>query len=299
MTIPPVAPGVAFEATTYGFPTGLVGTIGVRIMDGQGATVTARTTAGIIEAPAGSGIYTATSLIAPNTAGQYQIVWDDTALFVPDDLVVTYTASAGVLLDATNLCTLAQVKRDPTLAAVGSTLDDLITETITQASLDFLEETDREIVLLSGTNPHMREVDVGGYWAGRVIPIGDMAAAPTAVVVVDGDGTTVRTLTVATDVDVRPRVRQAWEPVTHLRLRARAGSLSPDYRLQVTGTWGWPAVPLNVQLAVRDTVVFRLRQHRALTSQSPEQIEEASGPQRLFPASAMQVIRRYQWPVSA
>jgi hypothetical protein len=69
------APGASFEATLTGAPTGLAGTLGVRILDNAGGTTTARATAGIAEFPAGSGFYTVT-LTAPTTAGQYSVFWD-------------------------------------------------------------------------------------------------------------------------------------------------------------------------------------------------------------------------------
>jgi hypothetical protein len=70
-----VAQSSEYEATASGFPPGLVGTIGVRVSDGRGATVFPRRTTGIIEYPENSGIYS-TVLIAPAVPGQYQIVWD-------------------------------------------------------------------------------------------------------------------------------------------------------------------------------------------------------------------------------
>jgi hypothetical protein len=68
--------GSAFEATAQGFNTGLTGTIGVRILDNVGGTTLARTTAGISELVAGSGLYGVT-LIAPQLPGEYSVVWDD------------------------------------------------------------------------------------------------------------------------------------------------------------------------------------------------------------------------------
>lgn len=85
------APSVSVEAVAQGFPTGLVGTLGVRVLDGQGATTIARTTSGILETPASSGIYTAT-FTAPATAGQYVVVWDDGTTFASEQLQVTATA---------------------------------------------------------------------------------------------------------------------------------------------------------------------------------------------------------------
>ena len=54
-----VSPNTDFEAVAQGFDTGLVGTIGYSIEDGDGVTVVAFTTSGIVETPEASGIYTA------------------------------------------------------------------------------------------------------------------------------------------------------------------------------------------------------------------------------------------------
>lgn len=71
-----VAPSTSFEAVADLGVTGLVGTCGVRVIDNTGLTTVARVTAGIIEYPAGSGIYEMT-LTSPAVAGQYTILWDD------------------------------------------------------------------------------------------------------------------------------------------------------------------------------------------------------------------------------
>lgn len=79
-------PSESFEATVDWGTTGLVGTIGVTILDNIGGTTTTRTTASILEiAP---GVYS-TTLTAPSVAGQYSVVWDDTSVYVPEDLNVT------------------------------------------------------------------------------------------------------------------------------------------------------------------------------------------------------------------
>lgn len=70
----PAQPGTSFEAT-FQFATGLTGTVGVQLVDGQGGVIQARSTTGIVEHPSGSGIYTATRT-APSTAGTYNVVAD-------------------------------------------------------------------------------------------------------------------------------------------------------------------------------------------------------------------------------
>lgn len=108
-----VKPSVTMEATASGFNSGLVGTIGVRVTDGQGGTTIARTTSGIVESPAGSGIYTAT-FTSPSVVGQFEVVWDDggsPATWAAEDLTVTasgsvpVTGSPGVGMTFTELLT--------------------------------------------------------------------------------------------------------------------------------------------------------------------------------------------------
>ena len=88
-------PSVSFEASASGFATGLTGTLAVRVTDGQTTVVVARTTAGITEFPAGSGIYGVT-IIAPVDTGQFQVVWDDGTNFALEELTVTFTGSVDV-----------------------------------------------------------------------------------------------------------------------------------------------------------------------------------------------------------
>lgn len=90
-----------FEANTVPglFDTGLVGTIGVRIEDGQGNQVLARTTAGIFESPVTATIYAKGDLPAPGSLGQFIIIWDDGAgTWASEDLVVVPAGSSIVPL---------------------------------------------------------------------------------------------------------------------------------------------------------------------------------------------------------
>lgn len=96
-------PAQSFDITLSGAPTGLTGTLGVRVIDQPaGTTIVARTTAGISEQPAGSGIYSAT-LTAPSTAGTYLVVWDTggvTPVYASEELQVTYTLPIAGPTDA-------------------------------------------------------------------------------------------------------------------------------------------------------------------------------------------------------
>lgn len=85
-----VAPGATYEAALDTGETGLVGTLTVGLIDNQGNTVVAFVSTGIIEHPAGTGIYEATGLVAPDTVGQYTQVWlVGSATYGIEDIVVS------------------------------------------------------------------------------------------------------------------------------------------------------------------------------------------------------------------
>lgn len=91
-----------FEATADGAPSGLVGTIGVQITDGA-VVVSPRTTSGIVELPANSGVYVAT-LTAPSDAGDYDVVFDtggESPVFASEDLIVSGGIYSHSFMDVT------------------------------------------------------------------------------------------------------------------------------------------------------------------------------------------------------
>lgn len=264
--------------------------------------------------PVGAATLTvdAAAVVVTPAAGAVRYDWAGGDLGAPGDYLawwVVTLAGGGVLHSpeflvevlahtpaVAPLCTVAEVKRDPAMAAAGTVHDDEITALVLAVTQDFLRDTGRELVVQSGVNPQTRPVDVGGYWRDRVVAVGDMQGPPTAVTILAEDGSTVQALTVATDVQAYPLTRGPWEPVTHLRFRSSAGVLRPEYQLSVTGSFGFPMVPDDIRDAVVETVRFRHRQRRALTAPSPDQFEDPQGPQRLYPLAALQVIQRYRLP---
>jgi hypothetical protein len=121
------------------------------------------------------------------------------------------------------------------------------------------------------TNPAVRNFDItwtgrtepwyiDGQWMGdlrttnRTIQIGDMASAPTLVRILASDWTTLLETVSAGNIASLPLVRQPWEPIRELQFQSGVTSLQPGMRVEVTGTWGFPAVPGNVRRAVLDSV---------------------------------------------
>lgn len=285
------AGGQTFEATLTGAPTGLVGTLGVQITDGQGGVTLARTTAGIVEFPVGSGVYTA-SLTAPATLGSYVLVWDDGAgAFTGEDLAVTASAplppAPGLeTLSPQALCSVADAaayidSADPVTHA------DLLTRLINAASSAIRQRAQREF---KAANPaaHQRLFDVAPARL-REVPIGDMRAVPTAVAVQNTAG--VATALELTDVIALPLSRPSSEPISRLRLRS-AVALTDSDTLAVTGLWGFPAVPEDV----RQACVVQVREwFVADLSRYGEAFEDAG----VVPDIPVRALSRHAWDVAS
>lgn len=256
-------PGAAFTARTQGWVTALTGTIGVAILrESDGTVITARTTAGITEAT--TGVY-AVTLTAPTAAGDYLIVWTSDAAATPAYRAEeSLRVSGPAVLTGSDLCTVADVRLQLQKPVGDTDQDALIGDIITAASRAILQWTGRQF--LTDSAPSTRLAPVGGYWRARMIPIGDLTTTPSAVTVVGEDGSTSATLTVATDVQAlwgdtafSTAPIHAWQPITALRLRSSAGQLLPTDQLQVTGTFGFPAVPEDVVRACITTVALWMR----------------------------------------
>lgn len=130
-----IMPGATFYPNLEWTVSGLVGTLGVRITkDSDGTTVLARATAGITEFGT-SGEYTAT-LVAPTTAGEYTIRWDDGATTVghvaSEGLTVTYSTAGVSVPSGIDLCTVADVKL--AMETTSAAADPLVQTLITAAS---------------------------------------------------------------------------------------------------------------------------------------------------------------------
>lgn len=103
-----VLPGGTYRTRFSAGTTGLVGTVRIRLLQGT-TEITAATTTGIVEYPAGSGSYEATPT-APDTPGIYYPAWDTgtvtpTTFATDDPIIVTPFADTNGTLDLTNLDT--------------------------------------------------------------------------------------------------------------------------------------------------------------------------------------------------
>lgn len=299
MSVIVAAPGASFEASLQNAPTGLVGTIGVRIVDGIGGTTTARSTAGIVETPAGSGIYVAT-LTAPTTAGSYQVVWD-TGSVTPsttaaDDLVVASTAPAVSVAADGDLTTLAAVRAYMQTPAADTGSDAVAASLITRASQLIMRWIDRRVAPLD-TVDAVRLVPLAGAARTRHVWVGDLSAAPTTLRLLDDDAATVVATIAAGDRLLYPLERQSTDPIEAIRLLPAIGSLRSSWYLEVTGKWGWPAVPADIEHACILTVVTWLRRGvQALSAPAAEGLAPGENRPSGLPLEAEAALAYYRTP---
>jgi hypothetical protein len=191
-------------------------------------------------------------------AETYEIVVD------PDE----FTDSAGVGSRA--LVGLRETKDWLNQLSIDTGEDWELVRVINDISDRFHKEAEREFKV-SGTNPQTRTFIaepvgrsrpwyIDGDYIGdlnpyrRRIQVGDMAATPTQVQLMDTDWTTVLETVALADITALPTPRGASDPITELEFHSDVGSLSVGQRVAVTGTFGFPSVPGDVRQAVLDAV---------------------------------------------
>lgn len=291
-------PNEEVESTFEAAPTGLVGTVGVAVYNlANGAVVLARSTAGISEIPAGSGFYY-TKVKAPGTLGNYGVVWD-TGVISPttsasDTLVVTaggHTPEREP--EAHNLVTLEQVKIEKGIDLNDHKLDVKFEYAIAYASEAIRKYCDRSFGIPLKTETRVFDYDISGF------------------IDID-DATAITNVEMAIGTFITPIQPYAWRPepaggpiFDYLAIPHWAGAYSPEmgftYNLdvisrergwpgvpptvKVTGSWGWPEVPADVQAAAVLTAILFADDPDENISESIENYAFSRGGSRQFGAA--------------
>lgn len=137
-----------------------------------------------------------------------------------------------------------------------ATDEDLLEEYIESAEAAIDGETGRRFDSVTET----RQFDITE--PGEYLSVGDLVSV-TAVGVADATGSAFTTLT-AGDYFLGPSVRQAGHPYRWINL-SNIGSYSyaSGYRtVEITGMWGWAAVPADIKQLVASVVARTYQQSR-------------------------------------
>lgn len=254
-----VQPSTSFEAVAK-FPTGLTGTLGVRIIDNAGATTLSRFTAGITEYPAGSGIYQVT-LTSPGTAGQYSLAWDDADdHWAVEDLLVTAVLNETVVGTGNLYITVDDLRA--ILGTTGETYDETAIGLACQSA-------SRAIDAFKGTRYYSNSET--RLYTSRdrrdpVLPVDDLVSLTSLTVDLDGDGTFEVTLASGSDYILEPaNAALDGHPYTQIMLTPQSRRYWPRFpqAIKASGTFGWSDTPAQVQTAaalIANRFLVRLRQ---------------------------------------
>src|SRR3990167_6833959 len=250
------APGATFEAVAQGFATGLVGTIGARLIDNVGGTTTARVTAGITEFPASWGVYELV-MTAPTTQGEYTVIWDD------GTVSPSHVATESLTVTSSAVVTANTANEYVTRASLKTTLE-LTSETYADSDIDdAVAAASRAVDALCGrrfyADADAAQVRYYTPWETELVRIDDLVTLTSLKTDPGGDGTYEDTWTVDTDFVLLPLNRELIDGTNREPYRLIQRHPNGNYKfvikyprtVQLTGKFGWPAVPPAVEQATR------------------------------------------------
>jgi hypothetical protein len=257
-----VAPSAVYEAVIDVGTTGLVGTIGLRVNDNLGTTVTAFDDTNIDEIA--DGVYAANTRTAPGTAGQYTLIWTQgvsgTMLGV-EDLLVTTEATSAVIGSGTLYVTRVQLK----------TMRGTAAESFDDAAIDVAVESASRSIDGYKNARYYPTIETRYYtnWYSREasLPIDDLVTLTSLLLDTDRDGIYELALVEGTDFVLSPRNAplegRPYNAVTLLPVAHRRFPTDPD-AIKITGSFGWAAAPGQVsQAAILLANRFLVRMEKA------------------------------------
>lgn len=287
------APGATFYPSVDWNATGA--TLGVRLRRvTDGVDLIARSTVGISESPAGSGIYVLTAgMTAPTTAGQiYLVEWDDTVDFVAEDLTVTYSAAGASVPLATDLCTVSDVREYLQKGVSELAHDDIIQTFITDASRILEAYAMRDFAERLATTRTFR-VD------GCLVDLNPHDLRTATTVTLDPNGTP--SVLAAADYKLMPSGASLLGTYYQMRLRGSLSTSSSTLtefgfgEISILGTWGPAAVPVDVRHATVITVGLWVRREVAARgSLNPDyELDGVDLRPLAMPGAAMRILAPY------
>jgi hypothetical protein len=194
-----------------------------------------------------------------------------------------------------DLTTKEAVKLQMGLTSSGQ--DALIDALITPASVAVARWAGREFALAPAPETRSFEVSDPRDRPDRRIRVrvGDLSDVPTIVSIFDRSGTAVGSPLIS-DVLLFPTLRRAGETIRSIEV-AGGYWYGNGYRLDVTGTWGFPEVPPDVEQATIVTVRSWMRRDSSpmgAGSSGIRDVTPAEAPVFMLPIAARQLLFSYR-----
>jgi hypothetical protein len=209
-----------------------------------------------------TGIFKANPGISLTASGYWFCKFEGTGAVVAtiqDEVIVDpdeFTSNAGLSTRA--LVGLAEMKGWLKYQNLDVTNDLEIVNAINDVSDRIHQEAGREFKPIVPGSGVVRLFDTDSLSVNRrQVFVGDLASAPTLVRILDKDGVALATVA-SGDYSLYPRVREAWEPIQRIRFSSDVTQLAYESVVEVTGTWGFPAIPGNLHQATLDAVAYIL-----------------------------------------
>lgn len=194
--------------------------------------------------------------------------------------------------DPRDLCTLAQVRAARGTTASDTTQDTLVQDFITDASVLIMSDYGQEFAP-ANTTATRKFLLHGGEDLVNLWPYSLQSAT---TVVLDSDLATTITLA-TTDYKLRPTPPRDGIYDT-LDLLGYSGISSaanpPDREVSITGTWGYPTVPLEAKRACITTVVHWLNVNTATFPHADDSPDSMAPPKRGIPNEAREMLARFK-----
>lgn len=169
-----VRPSSSYEAVIETGETGLAGTLGTRVNDNLGITTTAFDDTNVVEIA--DGVYAAHGRTAPDTAGQYTLIWTRGSggeVLGTEDLTVTFTTPSGgaFYADVTELARILKIRNPSPEQEVA------MERVLTAAAIEINHEIDlaEDTVLTAEQTSLAAEVNLERaveHWRQQELPFG-------------------------------------------------------------------------------------------------------------------------------